>query len=72
MFGALIFITFFILFTAASLLLPVQLFPGSLLKLWLNLPDEYESCLSAIINGLTYSIIVWLIAFFVNRKIAEE
>ena len=72
MFGKIIFITFFALFTTASILLPIESFPGNLIEKWLNLPEEYENYVSAIINGLIYSAIIWLISLVINKKIAEE
>lgn len=72
MFGAFIFIIFFALFTTASILLPVPFPPGNLIYAWLGLPEEYENYVSALINGLAYSTIIWSIFFVVNKKIAEE
>ena len=57
MFGAIIFIVFFAIFTTASILLPVQFFPGSLLENLAIIPEEYEQYVSAIANGLVYSTI---------------
>ncbi|MCD6242523.1 hypothetical protein J7K06_02385 [Candidatus Bathyarchaeota archaeon] len=72
MFGAIIFIIFFAIFTTASILLPVQFFPGSLLENLAIIPDEYEQYVSAITNGLIYSTIIWLISLAINKKIKEE
>ena len=72
MFGTLIFIVFFALFTVASILVPIQFFPGSLIEEWLNIPEEYGSYVSAVINGLVYSTVAWLIFLIISKKIAEE
>jgi len=72
MFGTIIFIIFFAIFTTASILLPVQFFPGSLLENLAIIPEEYEQYVSAIANGLVYSTIVWLISLAINKKIKEE
>ncbi len=72
MFGTIIFIIFFAIFTTASILLPVQFFPGSLLENLAIIPEEYEQYVSAIANGLIYSTIIWLISLAINKKIKEE
>ena len=72
MFGAIIFIIFFAIFTTASILLPVQFFPGSLLENLTIIPQEYEQYVSAIANGLIYGTIIWLISLAINKKIKEE
>jgi len=72
MFGTIIFIIFFAIFTTASILLPVQFFPGSLLENLAIIPQEYEQYVSAIANGLIYSTIIWLISLAINKKIKEE
>ena len=72
MFGTIIFIIFFAIFTTASILLPVQFFPGSLLENLAIIPQEYEQYVSAITNGLIYSTIIWLISLAINKKIKEE
>jgi len=72
MLGKLIFVVFFILFTIASILLPVQIFPGSLIEGRFNLPMEYESCVSAVVNGLVYGVVVWLVFLVIGKKITEE
>jgi len=72
MFGTIIFIIFFAIFTTASILLPVQFFPGSLLENLTIIPQEYKQYVSAIANGLIYSTIIWLISLAINKKIKEE
>ena len=72
MFGAIIFIIFFAIFTTASILLPVQFFPGSLLENLTIIPEEYKQYVSAIANGLIYSTVIWLISLAINKKIKEE
>ena len=72
MFGALIFIVFFALFTVASILMPIQFFPGNLIEKWLNIPEEYGNYVSAVINGLVYSTTTWLVFLIISKKITEE
>lgn len=72
MMGKLIFIIFFALFTTASILLPAQIFPGSFIEAYFNLPAEYGSYVSAIVNGLIYGVAIWLIFLVIGKKIAEE
>jgi len=62
-----IFVAFFLLFTCASIAVPVPMFPGSLVQVWLGVPF-----ISAIVNGLTYGFITWIIFFFVNRRMEKS
>jgi hypothetical protein len=68
----LIILAFFSLFAAASLLIPVPMFPGS----WFCAAigpriQEYVSVLSAMFNGLFYGCILWLIFIGISRKLTE-
>jgi hypothetical protein len=62
-----IFVAFFLLFTCASIAVPVPLFPGNIIQTWLNVPY-----INAIVNGLTYGFITWIVFFLVNRKIEKS
>jgi len=62
-----IFVAFFLLFTCASIAVPVPMFPGSVVQMWLDLPY-----INAFVNGLTYGFITWIVFFFVNRKIEKS
>ena len=70
--GKLIFIVFFVLFTTASILLPAQIFPGSVIEGYFSIPIEYRSYVSAVINGLIYGAAIWLIFLVIGKKITEE
>jgi len=70
--GTPIFITFFLFFTLASIIVPVPLFPGNMLPTWLGIQtNEYSLYLNALFNGITYGFIVWLI-FVIGIKQIEK
>jgi len=62
-----IFLAFFLLFTCASIAVPVPMFPGNMVQKWLSVPY-----ISAVVNGLTYGLITWIVFLFVNRKIEKS
>jgi Na+/citrate or Na+/malate symporter len=68
--GALFFVSFFLLFTTAVYLIPTPMFPGDVI---LNLTSTstlpQATFLSALINGITYGLIAWVIFAAVMRKI---
>jgi len=71
--GGAVFLAFFILFTLASLAVPVPLFPGNIISVWFGLPStEYMSLVSAVINGVTYGLVVWLVFVLATRKLDES
>jgi mannitol-specific phosphotransferase system IIBC component len=71
--GGAVFLAFFLLFTLASLAVPVPLFPGSIINAFFTLPvDTYRPLISALTNGITYGLVVWLVFFAVSRKIDES
>ena len=71
--GGAVFLAFFLLFTLASLAVPVPLFPGSVINAFFTLPvDTYAPLISALTNGITYGLVVWLVFFVVSRKIDES
>jgi len=68
--AAAIFVAFFLLFTCASIAVPVPLFPGNLISTWLRIPlSEYAPYIEAVANGLLYGFITWIVFFLINRKI---
>jgi hypothetical protein len=70
--GGQIFIAFFLLFTAASIAVPIPLFPGNFIASFLQFPFyEYLIYVEAITNGVIYGLITWLIFFLVARKLEE-
>ena len=64
-----IFLSFFILFTIASLAVPVPLYPGNMIPTWFRIPlSEYTHYIEGITNGLVYGFITWIVFFSINRK----
>lgn len=71
--GGAIFLAFFLLFTLATLAVPVPLFPGSVIHAVFGLPvDANAPFISAITNGVTYGLFVWLVFFLATRKLDES
>ncbi len=71
--GGAVFLAFFILFTLASLAVPAPLFPGSFIPTLFSLPiDTYAPLISAITNGITYGLVVWLVFVLVTRRLDES
>jgi hypothetical protein len=65
-------VAFFSLFAAASLLIPVPMFPGSwFVGLMGQGALEYMSVLSALFNGLFYGVILWTVFIALSRKLSE-
>jgi len=69
-------LAFFLLFTIASLAVPVPMFPGNLVAVWVlrfGLPSTvFVSYISALANGLTYGFIIWLVFVLATRKLDES
>jgi len=65
--AAAIFVAFFLLFTLASLAVPVPMFPGNMIEIWVDVPY-----INAIVNGLTYGFITWIVFFFISRRIEKS
>jgi len=70
-----VFFAFFLLFTFASLGVPIPLFPGSAITAFIQNPisaiSEYLVYIAAITNGLIYGIVVWVVFFFVDKKLEK-
>jgi len=65
-----IFLAFFLVFTAASIAVPIPLFPGNIVRTLSLFPtSDYIQYLEALTNGLTYGFISWMIFFCVDKKI---
>jgi len=59
-----IFFASFILFTAASIAIPIPLFPGNIISTLSRIPtSEYTIYLQALTNGITYGFTIWIIFF---------
>jgi len=68
----LIILAFFSLFTVASLLIPVPMFPGSGFCALIGQGIlDYVGVLSAVFNGLFYGVILWLLFVGISRKLEE-
>lgn len=64
---------FFILFTLASLAVPVPLFPGNIISAWFSFSSaNYQSLFSAVVNGFTYGLVVWLVFVLATRRLDES
>lgn len=71
--GGAIFLAFFVLFTIASYAVPVPMFPGNLVSMlgFVTVPIEFASFISAIVNGVVYGFVVWLVFVLVSRRFEE-
>jgi len=71
--GGAIFLAFFVLFTVASYAVPVPMFPGNLVPAlgFITVPTEIAPFISAIVNGLVYGFVVWLVFVLVGRRFEE-
>ena len=68
-----IFFAFFLLFTAASIAVPIPLFPGNMISTLPEVPaSEYVIYMEALTNGLTYGFITWAVFFLVARKLENS
>jgi len=71
--GGAVFLAFFILFTLASLAVPVPLFPGNMAPAWFGVSSStYASLFSAVVNGITYGLVVWLVFVLATRRLDES
>jgi len=71
--GGAVFLAFFLLFTLASLAVPAPLFPGSVIHALLGLPvDSYAPLVSALTNGITYGLVVWVVFVVATRRMDES
>jgi len=68
----LLMLAFFLIFAAASLLIPIPMFPGSWFCAIIGEGALYYlHFLSAVFNGLFYGIILWLLFIGISRKFEE-
>jgi hypothetical protein len=71
--AAAIFAAFFLLFTSASIAVPIPLFPGNMITILFGIAaSEYIPYLEALTNGLTYGLISWIVFFLVDKKIERS
>ena len=68
--AAAIFVAFFLLFTCASIAVPVPMFPGNMISALLKIPPSgYTPYFEAFANGLMYGFITWIVFFLINKRI---
>ena len=61
------------MFTAASLLIPHPMFPGSLLYMMIGeVMSGYAEYLGAVLNGVFYGVILWLVFVTISRRLETE
>ncbi len=71
--AASIFIAFFLIFTAASIAVPIPLFPGNMIAALFGIPaSDYMPYLEALTNGLTYGFVTWLVFFLIDKKLEKS
>jgi len=71
--GTLILVVFFLMFTSASLLIPSPMFPGNFFCMLIGEAiSQYVEFLSALFNGVFYSMILWLVFVVISRRLEEE
>ncbi|MEM2130842.1 MAG: hypothetical protein QXZ70_09615 [Candidatus Bathyarchaeia archaeon] len=71
--GIPILMVFLTIFLAASLLIPVPMFPGNIFSSLLgNITAEHREWISAVFNAVFYGVILWLVFVAVSRKFEEE
>ncbi len=71
--GTLILAAFFSVFLLASLLLPLPMFPGNLLCAFIGVGEsQYMSFLSALLNGIFYGALLWLVFITISRRLENE
>ena len=68
-----IFFVFFLLFTSASIAVPIPLFPGNMISTLFGISSsEYVTYLEALVNGLTYGFITWIVFFLLAKKLEKS
>jgi len=71
--GAIILVSFLLLFMSASLLIPSPMFPGNFFCTLIGGSiSEYSQYLSAFFNGVFYGVILWLVFTVISRRLEKE
>lgn len=71
--NSLVFVVFFVFFTLATLAVPIPMFPGNAIHTWFGIPPtQYTSYISAITNGITYSLVTWIVYVLIVKKIEKS
>jgi len=69
----LIFVTFFAFLTLATIVAPVPMFPGNMVYIWFEASSvPYLFYISAIINGITYGLVVWIVYKLCSKMIGNS
>ncbi|UCE15716.1 MAG: hypothetical protein JSV12_07580 [Candidatus Bathyarchaeota archaeon] len=68
-----IFVVFFVFFTLATVVAPVPMFPGNMIYIWFEMsPMSYAFYISAIINGITYGLVAWIVYVLASKMIGKS
>jgi hypothetical protein len=68
-----IFFAFFLLFTSASVAVPVPLFPGNMVSTLVEFPaSELVVIFEALTNGANYAFVTWIIFSLLARKLESS
>lgn len=71
--GKLILVAFFSIFTSASLIVPLPMFPGNFfVALMGEAASAYTVYLASIFNGIFYAIILWLVFTIISGRLGEQ
>ena len=71
--AAQVFISFFLVFTAASIAVPIPLFPGNLITSFFPISFvDYIIYIEAITNGIVYGLVIWLIFSLIIKKLDKS
>lgn len=71
--GMPILLSFFVIFTSASLLIANPMFPGSFLYIILNENLQgYIEFVEAVVNGVFYGMIFWLVFVGISKRLEKE
>jgi len=71
--GKLILIAFFSIFTSASLLIPMPMFPGSFFMALLgDAASDYARFIAPLFNGVFYAMILWLVFVVISGRLGEQ
>jgi len=68
-----ILVVFFLLFTSASLLIPAPMFPGNVLCTAAgSAVANYAIYVGALLNGVFYGMVLWLVFNLISRRLEEK
>jgi hypothetical protein len=68
-----VFIVFFAFFTLATIVVPVPMFPGNMIYKWFEmLSTSYAFYISAVINGVTYGLVAWIVYVLASKRIEKS